>query len=71
MNRRLFSSVVLPLMLAAPAWAQGNFPEKPVRLVVPYGVDVAGGVEAEGEPRHKDPAKIVAFVENARRAARR
>ena len=42
-----------------------------VRLVAPFGVDVAGGVEAEGEPRHKDPAKIVAFVENARRAARR
>lgn len=41
-----------------------------VRQVAPYGVDVAGGVEVSGDPRRKDPDKIAAFVENARRATR-
>jgi phosphoribosylanthranilate isomerase len=35
-----------------------------VRVVRPYGVDVAGGVEAA--PRRKDPEKVRRFLENAR-----
>jgi phosphoribosylanthranilate isomerase len=37
-----------------------------IRLVRPWGVDVASGVEAE--PGRKDPSKLRRFVENARAA---
>lgn len=37
-------------------------------LVKPHAVDVAGGVETEGDPRRKDHAKVRAFVEAARGA---
>jgi phosphoribosylanthranilate isomerase len=40
-----------------------------VRIVRPYGVDVASGVERR--PGHKDPEKIKRFVANAREAAAR
>jgi phosphoribosylanthranilate isomerase len=38
-----------------------------VRVVRPYGVDVAGGVEAA--PGRKDPEKIRQFIANALEAA--
>jgi phosphoribosylanthranilate isomerase len=38
-----------------------------VRLVRPYAVDVATGVESS--PGHKDPDKVRRFIENAREAA--
>ena len=41
-----------------------------IRLVKPWGVDVATGVEADrGEPGQKDAHKVMAFVEHARAAA--
>jgi phosphoribosylanthranilate isomerase len=39
-----------------------------VRTVRPHGVDVASGVEMEGNPRQKDPARVRAFIEQARGA---
>jgi len=36
----------------------------------PYGVDVASGVEAPGNPRKKDPERLRAFIANARAAER-
>lgn len=39
-----------------------------VRALRPYGVDTASGVEG-ADPRRKDPAKIMRFVEQARAAA--
>jgi len=40
-----------------------------VRLVEPFGIDVASGVEVAGRPRQKDPDKVRLFVERAKRAA--
>ncbi len=42
-------------------WAAAQF-------VQPHGVDVAGGVEADGDPRRKDAEKVRAFVAAARGA---
>ncbi|MFZ5894397.1 MAG: phosphoribosylanthranilate isomerase [Myxococcota bacterium] len=39
-----------------------------VTQVSPWGVDVAGGVEVEGDARRKDSLKVAAFITNARRA---
>jgi phosphoribosylanthranilate isomerase len=38
-----------------------------VRLVQPFGVDVASGVEG-ADPRKKDPERIARFVQAARSA---
>jgi phosphoribosylanthranilate isomerase len=45
---------------------EGNVAEA-IRVVSPYCVDVASGVEAPGDPRKKDPARVRAFVTRARR----
>lgn len=37
-----------------------------IRTVAPFGVDVSSGVEQEGRPGSKDPARMLAFVRNAR-----
>lgn len=39
-----------------------------VRAVRPSAVDVASGVEVDGEPRHKDVAKMRAFIDAVREA---
>jgi phosphoribosylanthranilate isomerase len=41
---------------------------KVAHLVRPHAVDVAGGVEVDGNPRRKDVAKVRAFIEAARGA---
>jgi phosphoribosylanthranilate isomerase len=38
-----------------------------VSRIRPFGVDVASGVETAEDPRKKDPAKLAAFVREARR----
>jgi len=58
-------AAVRPIVLAG-----GLTPEnvaEAVRLVRPFGVDVASGVEA-GDPRRKDPERVVRFVRAARSA---
>jgi phosphoribosylanthranilate isomerase len=40
-----------------------------IRLVQPFGVDVASGVESS--PGHKDPERMARFIDAAREAAAR
>jgi len=42
--------------------------DEAIRVVSPYCVDVASGVEAPGEPRRKDPARVRALVARVHRA---
>jgi len=41
--------------------------QEAIRVVSPYCVDVASGVEIPGDPRRKDPARVRAFVTAAKR----
>ncbi|MEO8178855.1 MAG: phosphoribosylanthranilate isomerase [Deltaproteobacteria bacterium] len=43
--------------------------EQAVRIVRPWGVDTASGVEVSTDPRRKDPEKLRSFVAAARRAS--
>jgi phosphoribosylanthranilate isomerase len=43
--------------------------ERAVRIVQPWGVDAASGVETSGDPRRKDFDKMQRFVAAARRAS--
>ena len=44
---------------------EGNVAEA-IRVVSPYCVDVASGVETPGDPRRKDAARVRAFVTRVR-----
>lgn len=49
--------------------AGGLDPENVARVVqsvTPFGVDTASGVEVSGSPRHKDPERVLAFVQRAK-----
>ncbi len=58
-----------------PVWLSGGLSPANIReaveKVTPYGVDVASGVEARGNPRRKEAALVRAFVAAARDAGRR
>jgi phosphoribosylanthranilate isomerase len=43
--------------------------EQAVRIVQPWGVDTASGVDASTDPRRKDPSRLRRFVAAARRAS--
>lgn len=62
--------LVTPLAASRPTILAGGLtPEnvaRAVQLVQPWGVDAASGVEAEADPRRKDPEKIRRFVRAAR-----
>jgi phosphoribosylanthranilate isomerase len=66
--------LLAPLAAARPILLAGGLTpenvEQAVRLVQPWGVDVASGVEQSGDVRRKDVARLRRFVEAARRASR-
>ena len=53
-----------PLILAG-GLTPSNVAEA-IRRVQPWGVDVASGVELDGNPRRKDKSKLASFVASAR-----
>jgi phosphoribosylanthranilate isomerase len=66
--------LVEPLARARPLILAGGLTpenvERAVRVVQPWAVDVASGVEIELDARRKDPERLLRFVAAARRASR-
>jgi phosphoribosylanthranilate isomerase len=73
-GQRVDWPLVEPLARARPLILAGGLtPEnvaQAVRVVQPWAVDVAGGVEQDNDPRRKDPDKLRRFVAAARGASR-
>ena len=73
-GQRIDWPLVEPLARTRPLILAGGLtPEnvaQAVSAVQPWGVDVASGVERDGDPRSKDPEKMRRFVAAARGAAR-
>jgi len=73
-GQRIDWPLVEPLARARPLILAGGLtPEnvaQAVSAVQPWAVDVASGVERDGDPRSKDPEKLRAFVAAARGASR-
>ncbi|MBL8146298.1 MAG: phosphoribosylanthranilate isomerase [Anaerolineae bacterium] len=62
----VFGAVQAQRVMLAGGLMPDNVAERVAQLQ-PWGVDVASGVEFEGQPGRKDPAKMRAFVEAAKR----
>jgi phosphoribosylanthranilate isomerase len=57
----------VPRLMLAGGLTADNVAER-VAAVQPWGVDVASGVELDGQPGRKDPAKVQAFIQGAKSA---
>jgi phosphoribosylanthranilate isomerase len=72
-GQRVDWSLVAPLAHSRPlVLAGGLTPDnvaEAIRVVSPWAVDVASGVESDGEPRRKDADKLRRFVTAARAAS--
>jgi len=69
-GQRFDWSLVVPLaarrdLIVAGGLSPGNVGEA-VRVLHPFGVDVASGVEQRNNPREKDPALVAAFIDAVR-----
>ena len=62
----LFRRVAPQLRLIAAGGLNPDNVAEAIRTLTPWGVDVATGVEAA--PGRKDPARVAAFIRNAREA---
>lgn len=61
----VFAAAAAPRVMLAGGLTPDNVAERVAQLQ-PWGVDVASGVEAEGQPGRKDAAKMRAFVDAAK-----
>jgi len=57
----------VPRLILAGGLTPENVAER-VRAIQPWGVDVASGVEVEGQPGQKDIGKVQAFIQAAKEA---
>lgn len=63
----LTAKAATPRLMLAGGLNPENVAER-IRAIQPWGVDVASGVEVEGQPGVKDAVKVKAFIEAARGA---